>query len=323
VSRQKDAKPSTCTQRTFTDRRSRNKRFTCPAGYSKHLEKDNRLQAWMNNNNTLDVVEWCDSTLPIAAGPRDPRRLGSPTLVGLLGTILIHALAVRLAYMGSRESKAQLSEIQVLGAPLGSEANSLDNLVLITLPSISGARETMSRDTTSQVTLTKATATSFPDLEPPPPLNIEIPTVGEEQPSQSTGDGPEPSEQARLFGIYTGQIRARVERIWRRPRTPVEQLPARANGNSHGKPFKCQVQIVQDATGNVQEVLLARCNGSAAWRRSLVIAVQQSSPLPAPPDPSVFSRRVLLSFIGYSYGRGANEDAYEILARNVTDEISR
>ena len=275
----------------------------------------------MNNNKKLHVVEWCGSPLPIVARPRTSRRLGSPTVIGLLGTFLIHALAVRWAYGISATPSASTGD-QESGAPLKSNANSAPNLVLVTLPTLSGARETMSRDISSQVTLIKIVP-SLADLESPPVLNMEILAVGEEQPSQSTGDGGEPSEHARLFGIYTGQIRARVERIWRRPRTPVEQLPARANGNSRGKPFKCQVQIVQDATGNVQEVLLARCNGSAAWRRSLVIAVQQSSPLPAPPDPSVFSRRVLLSFIGYSYGRGANEDDYEILARNVTDEISR
>ncbi len=229
----------------------------------------------MNNNKKVHVVEWCDSPLPIVARPRAPHRLGSPTVIGLLGTLLIHALAVKWAYGISATPSASTGD-QESGAPLKSSANSVPDLVLITLPSISTARETLSRDISSHVTLTKMAVPSLADLEPAALLDNEILQLDDVQPSQSAGDAVSAAEQPRLFDIYSGQIRARVERIWRRPRTPVEQLPARADGNSRGKPFKCQVQVVQDATGNIQEVRLARCNGSAAWRRSLVIAVQQS-----------------------------------------------
>ena len=73
------------------------------------------------------------------------------------------------------------------------------------------------------------------------------------------------------------------------------------------------MQIVQDENGNVQEILLPNCNGSIAWQRSLVSAIRQASPLPAPPNINVFSRTVSLNFVGYGYAAGASEDDYEIL----------
>ena len=113
--------------------------------------------------------------------------------------------------------------------------------------------------------------------------------------------------------MYTGQIQARVERIWRRPRTPVTEAAGNNTAGDAGESFQCQVQIVQDATGNVEEILLPRCNGTPAWQRSLVLAIQLASPLPAPPSATVFSHSVTLDFLGLPYVAGSPEDDYEIL----------
>jgi hypothetical protein len=133
--------------------------------------------------------------------------------------------------------------------------------------------------------------------------------------ASSAGEGVE-NEHARLLGIYNRQIQARVERAWRRPRTPVNEGINRFLSAEY---FRCQVQIVQDATGNVQETLLANCNGSAAWQRSIMIAIQQASPLPAPPSPTVFSRTVTLNFVGYAYVANGSEEGYE----TKSDAIAR
>ena len=73
-----------------------------------------------------------------------------------------------------------------------------------------------------------------------------------------------------------------------------------SSGAIAGDIFRCVVQIRQDDKGNVQEVLLIDCNGTEAWRRSLVVAINQSSPLPAPPIPSVFERALTMTFEGYT-----------------------
>jgi hypothetical protein len=62
----------------------------------------------------------------------------------------------------------------------------------------------------------------------------------------------------------------------------------------------------------VQEILLPQCNGSAAWLHSLVIAIQQASPLPAPPSPTVFTNALTMTFTGFEYRPDSSADEYEI-----------
>jgi len=104
---------------------------------------------------------------------------------------------------------------------------------------------------------------------------------------------------ARVFGEYMGQINARIDRVWTRPQTPIGAAS-----------FLCQVSIEQDATGKVGEVTLEHCNGSPRWQRSLIDAIDSASPLPAPADPSVFSRSIHLTF-------RAEASADEVMAYQV------
>jgi hypothetical protein len=46
----------------------------------------------------------------------------------------------------------------------------------------------------------------------------------------------------------------------------------------------------------VQEIEIAQCNGDIRWQTSLVHAIQSASPLPAPPDPKVFSHTLTFEF---------------------------
>jgi hypothetical protein len=102
------------------------------------------------------------------------------------------------------------------------------------------------------------------------------------------------------YGRYLGQIRARIDRAWLRPRSAI------------GAPiFQCQVQVDQDSGGRVQEVTLLECNGGASWQLSLVHAIQAASPLPAPSDRAVFVHHVLLAFRAMAYAPGEPADLYE------------
>src|SRR5690606_37180118 len=83
--------------------------------------------------------------------------------------------------------------------------------------------------------------------------------------------------RAVLFGRYIGQIQARIERAWIRPRSAAD-----------GDSFACRVRVLQDRRGNVIEVMLQRCNGDSDWQSSLVRAIERAAPLPAPPDPNVY-----------------------------------
>jgi len=143
-----------------------------------------------------------------------------------------------------------------------------------------------------------------PELSPPPEFEIEDEEVDEL--AEAAGDT---KGHAALFGRYLGQITARIERSWRRPRTQaVDQ-------------FACQVKIEQDQRGKVLSVELRQCGSDARWQLSLVSAIEHASPLPAPPIPSVYSRLLLLSFRAKAWQDGvSNPHAYQAAEDSSTHE---
>ena len=128
-----------------------------------------------------------------------------------------------------------------------------------------------------------------------------LPAGGLPAVSEARGDpAADPAGFGALYGRYVGQIRARIDRAWQRPRTVI------------GAPiFQCQAQVDQDGAGRVREVTLVECNGDARWQLSLVHAIEAASPLPAPPSAAVFTHHVLLAFRATAYSPGAPAGLYE------------
>ena len=275
----------------------------------------------MTVNKEIAVAAWFEPSRPIAPAKHVQMRFLPPALIGVLGTLLIHALALQTAFVGSRANKIRPPEVQQPGLAKNSAAGPTDNLVFIDLPKISSTESGVDEALASlrAAMKSKPIPVSLPD--PSPPTEVEVLALSEDKPLESSGsrDG---ADRARLFGMYTGQIQARVERIWRRPRTPVTELRDNPTVADTAESFQCQVQIVQDEIGNVQEILLPRCNGSQAWQHSLVVAIQQSSPLPAPPSTTVFSHSVTLDFLGLPYVAGSPEDDYEIVTMKTAQSLT-
>jgi colicin import membrane protein len=93
-------------------------------------------------------------------------------------------------------------------------------------------------------------------------------------------------DQARSNGAlaqYQAMISARIERAWIRP-------PSAHAGIS------CQVHITQVPGGVVTAVQVGSCNGDEAVRQSIADAAYRASPLPAPSDPALFDRDVVVTF---------------------------
>jgi hypothetical protein len=108
------------------------------------------------------------------------------------------------------------------------------------------------------------------------------------------------AEHARLYGRYLGQMQARIERAWMRPRSEI------------GAPqFSCRTRIQQDRRGAVVEVTLDHCNGTERWQQSLVSAIRTASPLPAPPDASVYADILWLSFSSEGFEEGGSTQGFE------------
>jgi len=53
-----------------------------------------------------------------------------------------------------------------------------------------------------------------------------------------------------------------------------------------------------------------------------VLAIQQTSPLPAPPSASVFSHSISLKFLGLPYVAGSPEDDYEFAPVKTVQALS-
>jgi colicin import membrane protein len=83
---------------------------------------------------------------------------------------------------------------------------------------------------------------------------------------------------------WLGQIANRIQRAWIRP-------PSAKPG------LDCMVYVTQVPGGEVTNVRVGECNGDAAVRQSIESAVLRASPLPPPPDPSLFDRNLEIRFI--------------------------
>ena len=201
-----------------------------------------------------------------------------------------------------------------------SEVPPSETLILLDMPKASMSEKPLAEDLASLGLV--PTIGSIALLSPDPLPHIDIPSdrISEDAGADVAVDSGDPKNRAALFGRYTGQIDARIERAWRRPRSPVNSRAAglqvsrasTANGVPLDETFKCQVRIIQNEHGSVQEVQMLNCNGSAAWQQSLVSAILAVSPLPAPPNPSVFTKAVTMTFTGNPYTPQSIADEYEI-----------
>ncbi len=96
----------------------------------------------------------------------------------------------------------------------------------------------------------------------------------------------EHAEAVRSSGAlatWEAQIKARIERAWLRPPSAREGIV-------------CELDVTQVPGGEVTNVKLGTCNGDQAVRDSIVAAVYRASPLPPPPDPSLFERELQITF---------------------------
>ena len=217
-----------------------------------------------------------------------------------MASLALHALLfIPLMFGGERKGSESSQYLAALsGAGRGDDTEMtlepLDDDSLVSDPDTNLAAESRALNPTPVSVPLRAT--------PPPAFSID------------DGDGEEPSTGSRnpemLFGRYIGQITARIERAWMRPRTAI------------GSPlFACQVQIIQNH-GAVVEVTLQRCNGDSRWQMSLVRAIQTASPLPAPPDPALYESRLILDFSATSFMPGDNAEGFEPPALNVASSAT-
>lgn len=249
----------------------------------------------------VDQIDYVAAPHIIHRVTRTHSAVNRSRLIGLSGTLILHGLGVSifiptpLTHEKRPPDFAGTSASQSVTAPA-------DELVLLT---IDGSKKNDSEpaaiaiDLRSQLTQS-AVPLALPDQMPV--IDLSIADSDAENAAQSNANPGDAELRAQMFGRYTGQISARIERAWEKPKSPVNVVVSTEGSRAAVDPdpsrFVCQVQIRQDEQRNVQEVLLLACNGTEAWRHSLVVAINQSSPLPAPPIPTVFKRELTMTFEG-------------------------
>lgn len=228
------------------------------------------------------------------------RHLWSQLGCGAL-SLAVHVLL--LSPMIAGWGRHQHSTPNQLGAPSnGQGAESANVLILTSMDDPDASEITQAPLQTSKLILTPnqllAVSTKL-DVEVPTPIQLS------EQDDDSTSPdanakGADDGTAALMFGRYMGQVTARIDRAWLRPRTPID-----------GGEFRCRVQIEQDRQGTVKEVTLKQCNGDTRWQLSLIRAIQSASPLPAPPDPAVFTSLMTIELDSAPFFPGRSSDGFE------------
>lgn len=270
----------------------------------------------------MEISCWSYRVTNAATSGGDRRRLGSPGILGLLGTLLLHALVLQSVLLGTRAHKVRPPEIQGPGATLVKSSNeAAEALILVELPSVDMKAQALPEEIASVGSAPRNFLVTMIGSDPLPHIDIPPDNMDDNAKTPAAVDSGDPRGRALLFGRYIGQIQARIERAWRRPRSPVSDEHPALDDSVAGAPggvspaydsFRCQVRILQDGHGAVQEVQMLSCNGTVTWQQSLVTAILSASPLPAPPDPAVFTPSLTMAFEGQTFGMGSPLDDYDI-----------
>ena len=219
---------------------------------------------------------------------------------GLL-SLALHLLLMAPVLMGpetnSKRPRVPSSEI---GGPADDYSPSSSMTVLF-IDELDGGSHAESVQTNDRLAASPPlSSVSIPAPEP----TYSLPSVEDDTDrTRANPGGSSQSDPGRrlLLGRYIGQITARVERAWMRPRTAIEDADF----------FACRVRVTQDRSGVVREIELVRCNGTPRWQASLVQAIQSASPLPAPPDADVYSAEVILDFQSAPFTPGGSAEGFE------------
>lgn len=227
-----------------------------------------------------------DSAVMTHSGGRCVSRYRVAT-TGAIASVLLHALLITSFTWGGGHARAHSLRPPDLRATGSSAKDDNDfTMELVSLEEDPGSSSGPDKEVLVPPTLVSVSVAAAL-------ANVKIPA----QADLSEADA---AAQTALAGRYLGQINSRIDRAWRRPRTPVKDGL-----------FSCRVRIEQDARGEVKNITLELCNGDTRWQVSLVHAIQLASPLPAPPDPGVFAPVLRMNFRAEPYSAQAQQDDYE------------
>ena len=275
----------------------------------------------VSEHGRLIVTEWRYE--PPADCDRNRSRISQKSYsawIGAAGSLLLHALFFLSVLLGAQVMKVRRPEVQGVGAArIRARAAPSETLILLNLSTPVKSRPPLIAKLASAGLLPADLPMTLISPDPLPHFAHSADHAAENQKAAAPINRGDAALRAALFGRYTGQIDARIERAWQRPRFPVNRDDASLGGLGlrdarqralGDETFRCEVRILQNRQGDVQEVQLLRCNGDVTWQQSLVTAILAASPLPAPPSPGVFSDAITLTFVARSRASGGEHDEH-------------
>jgi len=228
--------------------------------------------------------------LPLSSGSR----IAGPVAAALF-TFLLHGVLVTSIFWGVGSPARRFRDVGALDAVVSEAAeDGALEVIFVQDPSSAPAAAAVN----IAVSASKAIV-AIPFSDALSETEASLPDISAGAVSSASASEPDATRSA-MYGRYVGQIDARIERAWRRPRTDIG-----------ADVFACIVRIEQDSDGTVQEVTLEQCNGDKRWQSSLVSAIETASPLPAPPDPKIFTHILHMSFQAQGYSASVPQDGYE------------
>lgn len=235
----------------------------------------------------------------VARGGRGSSRVGV-SAVGVAGALSVHAL-LALPFVLSSPSQQAPDRSGAGASVLRSAVEPEMTVVFVNEPAPDLTTEPLKLEplvSRGLKSLDLPVVVLSPDDSHAPPA-AEVAADSQHTTETPTPD-PNPAQYAVLYGRYLGQLQARIERAWLRPRTEI------------GAPrFSCRARVRQDSRGAVIEATLDHCNGTERWQQSLLSAIRTASPLPAPPDASVYADILRLSFSSEAFEEGDSTQGFE------------
>jgi hypothetical protein len=216
-------------------------------------------------------------------------------IAGAVASLALHALLLTPLLLGAAQHRTRARE-----APGGSAPSSNESALTVVFLDDGDSKPRAPPRLSDTLVFTPVRSITLRDLPAPSPEGAIPDVVSPDEHASAPQAQGDTAAFALLYGRYLGQITARIERAWMRPRS-----------SPGADTFACRLQVLQDERGQVLGVTVGRCDGDARWRASLVEAVRSASPLPAPPDPHVFRRSVALAFASAAFLPGGNTQGFE------------
>jgi hypothetical protein len=216
----------------------------------------------------------------------------------VFATVLVHLLISAPLVLGYAAHKSKPKTPDGIGSVAwSSQGERAEAMILLDLSQLSASEEQdlEKPDIDAEGIVLEELKMMLASLDPKPPAELPIDEADLAETSNvAAGD---PTGSAAMFGRYMGQVSARIERAWMRPRTAIE-----------GGHFDCRARIFQGRQGDVLSIELEGCGNDEAWKRSLTSAILRASPLSAPPEPWLFTETLTLKFSADQYVAGQSPE---------------